>query len=80
MRHFCFPFWRTFDKVRIFFVTMLFKSGSGRPIVENNHSKAESAGLVFPVQSSGFVNANLHFSALRWFAFQSRMRSDTTIY
>jgi len=65
-RHFCFPFWRIFDKVWIFFVTILFKSGSGRSIVENNHSKAESTGFVFPiyVRSSGFVNANLHFSAL----------------
>ena len=50
----------------IFFVTVLFKSGSGRSVVENNHSKVESAGLVLPVyvQNNGFVNANLHFSAL----------------
>ena len=66
MKHFCFLFWRIFDKVWIFFVTLLFKSRSGRTIVENNHSEAESAGLLFPVYvwSSGFVNANLHFSAL----------------
>ena len=63
MRHFCFSFWRIFDKVWIFFVTMLFKSESWRSVVENNHSKAESAGLMFPVyvQSNGFVNANLYF-------------------
>jgi len=61
---------------------MLFKSGSGRSVIENNHSKAKSAGLVFPVyvQSSGFLNVNLHFSALPWFELQSRMRNDTTIY
>jgi len=66
MRHFCFPYWRIFDKVWIFFVTVLFKSESRRSVVENNHSKAESAGLVFLVyvRSRGFVNVNLHFSAL----------------
>ena len=30
-----------------FFVTVLFKSGSGMLVVENNHSEVETAGLVF---------------------------------
>jgi len=49
-----------------FFVIVLFKSGSGRSVVENNHSKEESTGSMFPVyvRSSEFVNANLHFSTL----------------
>jgi len=66
MRHFCFLFREYLIKCDFFFVTVLFKSESGRSVVENNHSKAESAGLVFPIYvwSNGFVNANLHFSAL----------------
>ena len=39
-KHFCSLFGEYLIKCGFFFVTVLFKSGSGRSVVENNHSKA----------------------------------------